>query len=253
MLTFDSFTGAAALAQLMKKKCRTTRTWEFRWKPVCASTEKELSNWLTEKPLKDGIARAFLARRQTFGVGQRGRIWRSPRGGVWISTAFLLNDGKESAGLLGLALAVTMAQRLERLDIPVQIKWPNDLLVEGRKLAGFLPKLIYRGGQIKLGRVGLGLNVCNQVPIGAISLAEIMRPRTCDSLFWASEVLLEVDRAIKLMGNMEYIRLEAERFLWTDEFKDPNTGRLLKVEGLTENGALKIRDGVNSEVWNRWD
>jgi BirA family biotin operon repressor/biotin-[acetyl-CoA-carboxylase] ligase len=52
--------------------------------PVCASTELELERWLTAgavPPL------ALLARQQRHGHGQRGRVWHSPPGGVWLSAA----------------------------------------------------------------------------------------------------------------------------------------------------------------------
>ena len=151
----DSYRGAAAIAHLLRTKPGFSRPWKLRWKPVCASTENDLSDWLMEKPFEDELPRALIAARQTHSTGQRGRIWQSPLGGVWISAAIPLS-GQKSAGLLGLAVAVAMAQRLERYSVPVQIKWPNDLMIGDRKLAGFLPRLVYRGKILRFGRIGLG-------------------------------------------------------------------------------------------------
>ena len=55
------------------------------------------------------------------------------------------DQARGGAGLIGLALALSLSQRLERHGVPVRIKWPNDLLVDGRKLAGLLPRLVHRG------------------------------------------------------------------------------------------------------------
>ena len=253
MQIVDSFRGAAHVAHSLRRNSLNKKPWQLRWKPVCASTERELTNWLKEKPLIGSIPRAFFAARQTHGTGQRGRIWQSPIGGVWISAALPITKDTKSSGLLGLAVAVALAQNLERFNVPVQIKWPNDLMVGERKLAGFLPRLIHRGEKLRLGRIGLGLNVCNRVPIGAISLAEILRPRNCQQGFWAVQVLLSLERSTELIANAEYLCFEAERLLWSKTFKDPLTGDIMQIEGLDDNGALKLRNGSYKKVLNRWD
>ena len=249
----DSFTGAAAVANKLRTKSLDSRPWQLRWKPVCASTEKDLSIWLREKPFKDYFPRALIAARQTHGIGQRGRPWESPFGGVWLSAALPMSEGKKSAGLLGLAIAVALSKRLERAFVPVQIKWPNDLVVGDKKLAGLLPRLIYRGETLRFGRVGLGLNVCNRVPIEGISLAEILSPKHCHPLTWAVEVLLALEHAVELVGDTETVRVEAERILWANKVKDPHSGEIWKIDGLTINGALKLRNGFYKTVWDRWE
>ena len=249
----DSFRGAAPVASLWKIKSLDKRPWQLRWKPVCASTEIELSNWLRDEPLKGSIPRAFLAARQNHGIGQRGRTWEAPNGGVWISAAMPFFEESKSSGIFGLAVAVALAKKIESFDVPVQIKWPNDLVVRGRKLAGFLPRLIHRGDRLRIGRIGLGLNVCNRVPKGAISLHEIFRPRNCQQLFWAVEVLLALASAKELMPDSEYVCSQAERMLWANAVKDPKSGAILKIEGLTNDGALKLRNGSCQTIWNRWD
>ena len=90
----------------------------------------------------------------------------SPRGGLWISAALPWQGGRSaSAMLIGLAVATVLAEHLERRGLEVAIKWPNDLLVNGRKLAGLLPRLVQRGSTIRLVRIGVGLNVENRIPL----------------------------------------------------------------------------------------
>ena len=157
------------------------RHWTIRHVPVCSSTEELLGTWLRDQPSLLG-PRAVIATHQRRGVGQRGRSWVSPPGGVWISAALpWRSHGSGQAGLLGLALALSVAQRLEQRGLSVQIKWPNDLLVNGRKLAGLLPGVVQRGSQLRLLRIGLGLNVRNSVPGNAIALRRLEGQQDCGS------------------------------------------------------------------------
>ncbi len=253
MHTVKPFKGGGVFAHHWRKKSLTSRPWSLRWKSVCASTEKDLSNWLREKPLCGALPRAIIAARQTNGFGQRGRIWEAPAGGVWISAAFPLPNKKKSAGILGLAIAVALSHRLEMNNIPVQIKWPNDLLVYKKKLAGLLPRVIHRGNSVRFGRVGLGLNVCNRVPFGGIRLSEILKSKKCQPFLWTAEVLLALDQAMEIVRDEEFVRLEAERLLWAKEFIDPKSGDKFFIDGLDLNGGLKVNNGSSQVVWNRWE
>ncbi len=245
-------TGAAAVARQWKLNSPSQKhPWQLRWKPVCASTEIVLSDWLLAKPMGSS-PRAFLAARQTRGVGQRGRTWHAPIGGVWLSAAFKMNLIAESAGLLGLGVAVALAESLERKFIPVQIKWPNDLIVDGRKLAGLLPKLVHRGSILRYGRIGIGLNVANKVPRGAIALNEILKPASCKTVFWASEVLLALDRGLELSSRADSVCEAAQRRLWSDHVKDPKTGKTWQIERLGLDGSLHLRRGSWKTAWTRW-
>ncbi len=154
--------------------------WQRRRLPVCASTEIELARWLQAReraglPLPTGQrALVVVARRQRFGVGQQGRIWQSPPGGLWLSAALPWPTG---AAPLALAAAVGLALQLEGLGLRPRIKLPNDLLIDGRKLAGVLARLRWRGGRIRWAQLGVGLNGINRPPPGAIALAEALGSR----------------------------------------------------------------------------
>jgi BirA family biotin operon repressor/biotin-[acetyl-CoA-carboxylase] ligase len=80
-----------------------------------------------------------VADEQTGGRGSRGRGWRSPPGGLWLSALYRpgLAAGTE---LLSLRVGLAVAQAVEALatGLRVSIKWPNDLLLDGRKLGGIL-------------------------------------------------------------------------------------------------------------------
>tara|TARA_Y100001968_G_scaffold292816_2_gene298315 strand:- start:4966 stop:5727 length:762 start_codon:yes stop_codon:yes gene_type:complete len=253
MLINKQLRGAGSVAKYCYQRSIRNTPWKLRWAPVCSSTEINLSKWLDSNPVLGSQPRAFIAGRQKHGKGQRGRLWKSPQGGVWLSAALPIYGSKNSVGLFGLAVALSVAERLEAKQIPVKIKWPNDLLVFDQKLAGFLPRLIYRGESLKFARVGIGMNIRNKVPPGGISLAEILGTKNCYPAEWTAEVLLALEKVINLLENNESIYLEAEKRLWDNKVIDPKSGELLDIEGLDIRGALKLRKGNKTIIWNRWE
>ena len=239
---------------LHRKRFRRERpgSWDLRWLPVCSSTEISLAEWLQDDP--DLVRpRAVLARRQRRGVGQRGRHWQSPRGGVWLSAAMPCSgQSVTAAGLLGLAFALELAQRLERHGVPVRIKWPNDLLVEGRKLAGVLPRLVHRGTQLRLVRCGVGLNVCNTVPAGAIALRELVPPSDASVDVWVVELLLALEGSMNLVAGSSPWLHRVEDRLWSDQIDGSGQESPWSIEGLSSRGGLQLRRGQQRTEWIRW-
>ena len=158
-------------------------------------------------------------------------------------------------GILGLAVAVALAERLEAAGVGVAIKWPNDLLVDGRKLAGILPRMVYRGGRVRLARVGVGLNVWNGVPKGAIALRECPMtslqapPRL---LHWTGELLMALDHALLMAAQPLEVCALTESRLWSRQVQDPETGEVWQLQGLREDGALLLRQGLRTTSWIRW-
>jgi BirA family biotin operon repressor/biotin-[acetyl-CoA-carboxylase] ligase len=105
-------------------------------------------------------AEVLLVEGQSGGRGRRGREWRSPlAANLYLSLARRYAGGLARLGGLSLAAGVAVAEALRSLDVAVQLKWPNDLVIEGRKLGG----LLVEGGGEHAGParavVGLGLNV----------------------------------------------------------------------------------------------
>jgi len=103
-----------------------------------------------------------LADEQTGGRGRTGRTWHSPSGlGVWMSVAFGCELPAESLAPLSIAAAVSLAEALATLTgLDVRVKWPNDLLVGGRKLGGLLVESGNTAGErVRNAVLGIGLNV----------------------------------------------------------------------------------------------
>ena len=255
---------------------RPALNWQLRRLPVCASTEVELERWLSQRDQAQraqhlgagapalGVQLAVVARRQRFGQGQRGRVWQSPEGGLWISAAFPWPTvqlggqlpAKPTAQLgaeleappalapLGLAAAVGVARQLQGLGISVALKWPNDLLVGGHKLAGLLPRLRWRGGRVRWAQVGLGLNGINRPPAGAISVAQALAgtpfhpqakpqrllPLALDALEWAQQ----------MAQDPEAVHQAAEDLLLRPPEGLVHAGEHWQVAGLEPDGGLRL-------------
>ncbi|MES2104660.1 MAG: biotin--[acetyl-CoA-carboxylase] ligase [Pseudomonadota bacterium] len=104
-----------------------------------------------------------VAERQTAGRGRAGRVWHSVPGGV-LTFSLAWRFRQQAQGLLGLPLAVgvAVAEVLLAHSVPVQLKWPNDILKDGKKLAGILiessPIPDHEGGGT-WAVIGIGLNL----------------------------------------------------------------------------------------------
>lgn len=145
-----------------------------------------------------------IATQQTAGKGQRGRQWRSPPGGLYLSIAIAPQILAENALLLTLStawgIATTFRQPPVTTDnpfpkIPVQLKWPNDLILKKRKLGGILTETRIRQGQITKAVVGVGINWSNPVPEIGINLKTFLASERLPSL-----PSLEMLAAITLQG-----------------------------------------------------
>ena len=84
----------------------------------------------------------IIANTQSSGRGRRGRKWVSPAGGIYMSLTLPLHESLTQPQALSLVSAISVKQSLESWSqVPIKLKWPNDLLVEGKKLAGILLEL----------------------------------------------------------------------------------------------------------------
>jgi BirA family biotin operon repressor/biotin-[acetyl-CoA-carboxylase] ligase len=102
-----------------------------------------------------------IAEKQTNGRGRRGRTWLSPEGdGIYATLILRPAMSPGGAPKITLMTAVAIAEALLSLvPIDIRIKWPNDILVNGRKLAGILTEITADMDAVNYIVVGLGLNV----------------------------------------------------------------------------------------------
>jgi BirA family biotin operon repressor/biotin-[acetyl-CoA-carboxylase] ligase len=99
-----------------------------------------------------------LANEQTGGKGRLDRQWASPPGGVWLTILLRPAVPPARAPVFTLAAAVATARAAREAGVEAVIKWPNDVLVDGRKLAGILTEVEGEADRVSWLVVGVGVN-----------------------------------------------------------------------------------------------
>jgi len=156
-----------------------------------------------------------LADAQGKGKGRLGRSWISPPGcNLYVSIIVRPELAPSRVQLVTLVAAVASAEAIDQVTsvVPV-IKWPNDLLIEGKKVAGILTEADVRRGDVRFVVVGLGINV---------NMPSVLLPsavqRTSTSLY--SETGKTISRLVllrALLGSVEY---------WYDQLQQGADGRI---------------------------
>lgn len=107
-----------------------------------------------------------VADEQTAGRGQQGRVWHSPPGGLWLGWLERPPVPVVPGALairVGLATAEALAGTIGS-GASVALKWPNDVLLDGKKVAGTLCEARWQGGGLRWIAVGIGVNLGNPIP-----------------------------------------------------------------------------------------
>ena len=187
-----------------------------------------------------------IAGQQTAGRGQWSRQWQSDHGGLYLSTLLAPHLPTAESAQLTFASAWGIATSLRDRGIPVELKWPNDLLLNGRKLGGILTDIRTRAETITHAVVGVGVNWQNSTPETGIRLAE----------FWCenpgrSPLSLELLAAIVLSGiargfyfwqthGIEAGTAAYEELLFHRGRTIVIDGRSVAVLGVTIDGKLRV-------------
>ncbi|MCX8959457.1 bifunctional biotin--[acetyl-CoA-carboxylase] ligase/biotin operon repressor BirA [Erwinia psidii] len=134
--------------------------------PVIDSTNQYLLERMDQLQPGD----ACVAEYQQAGRGRRGRQWFSPFGSnLYLSMYWRLEDGPVAAMGLSLVIGIVTAEVLQNLGASdVRVKWPNDLYLQDRKLAGILVELTGKTGDAAHIVIGTGINLAMRSPDPAI-------------------------------------------------------------------------------------
>lgn len=189
------------------KLSKNTLNWKLdtEWIGRKIIFEEELdSTQVLAKSLADQGAvhgTVVIADQQTSGKGTKGRSWHSPAGtGIWMSLIIRPEFGPREAAQLTLAAAVAITRVFRQNDIDASIKWPNDIYLGGKKLAGILTEMQAEQDYIQHIVLGIGINI-NQT---AAEIAPDIRDK-------ATSLRIETDK--------EWKRQELIHLIWK-EFED---------------------------------
>ncbi len=115
-----------------------------------------------------------VAEHQTKARGRLNRKWESDPGGLWITLILTPDTPPALAYLYNFAASLSLSLTLETLfKLDVRVKWPNDLLLDGKKLAGLLSEIETRADMIRFLLVGIGINVNNDPSSSAFEAISI--------------------------------------------------------------------------------
>jgi len=198
-----------------------------------------------------------MARRQTHGRGRFGRTWHSDsKANLYASFAFRPRVAPDRMQTFTLWMGLNICELLARfIGIPPGIKWPNDILFEGRKAGGMLTEARVDADQIRDLIFGLGLNVNS--PVGAlppdlarraIALSEVTgAPVDLNRL--AAAVIGRVHLAYQKFADGEHLKTFADLWHRYDLLRNKSIALLEggrrhrgTVTGLDDEGALLLRD-----------
>lgn len=217
--------------------------------------ECESSNSLLLQRAEAGAPSGSLvvAERQTAGRGRQGRRWiTAPGDSLTFSLLWRFPRGTPPAGL-SLAVGVAVAEALEEQDIsPVQLKWPNDVLLDRGKVSGILIELV--PGQIHAAVIGIGVNL--RLPEGLPP--ELHGLTACVGNTVRSEVLLAslINRLVAVLDEFSTGGFAALRGRWTNRcahlmktvrLLSDGTSREARCLGADADGALLLETPTGME------
>lgn len=228
----------------------------------CFSVIDSTNQYLFERVNQLSSGESCLAECQTAGRGRRGKPWVSPFGcQLILSMYWRLEQGMAAAMGLSLAVGVAVVEALESLGYPgVELKWPNDLYYQGRKLAGILVEMSGSAGASCHLVIGIGLNLAMPSQQGekidqAWSELRHVQPELVDRNQLAACVLLHLQAA---MQTFEQSGLASFVESWNR--LDYFTGQPVKLlmgeqvirgiaRGIDDRGALRLETDEGIKVY----
>lgn len=199
-----------------------------------------------------GEGTAVVAEEQLAGRGSWGRGWHSARGGLWLS--ILLRPDAVGTELLSLRVGLATVETLQLLGLGLRLglKWPNDLMLDDRKLGGILCEARWSGDAPAWVAIGVGINIRNPIPPDlssvAAALADALPALTPDTVLDALlPRLREVDASSSRLHDAELDRLGVRDWLRGRRLAQPVEGY---ADGIGPEGALRVRrdDGTIAEL-----
>jgi BirA family biotin operon repressor/biotin-[acetyl-CoA-carboxylase] ligase len=187
---------------------------------------------------------------QTQGRGRRGNLWHSPREGENLLFSLIMRLQHESDLPSNFTLAIGLALRdavQPLLDQTVRIKWPNDILVDSKKLAGILVECELQQNKLPAFVIGIGLNVSMRAlpaPIEPVATSlSLLQARSVDKETILADILQSIDKRVRHWQSHGFESMASEL-----RQCDALLGRQITVDGvrgrslgIDDSGALILR------------
>jgi len=212
---------------------------------------------MADDPANNGTV--IIAAKQTGGKGRSGRKWVSPKGGIWLSIILHPKFDISITTLFPIASALALSNTLEKtLKISPELKWPNDLTIKGKKVAGMLVDASLESNRIENLVLGIGINFDVDVKqiektlkgtsnfYGVTSLSE--QKKKIKPIQLVQSFLVEFEKIYDLLNTKQTKKIISE---WTkrsstigknvelDTIDGKIKGKAIKID---EDGALVVSD-----------
>ena len=206
---------------------------------------------LAQKEAGEGTL--VVASEQTEGRGRLNRTWVSPAGSLYVS--LLLYPPPEKLPYLTMLAGSAVAQAIEEIEpIRADLKWPNDVLINGKKVAGILVESgVARGRNYAV--IGIGINVnmeltsCPEIAVIATSLSD-ETGRSVDALKLLRAVVTEIEILYSVFDQRALLAIWENKLVTLGRQVKANNGATIiegTAIGVTDGGALIIRQNDGTE------
>jgi len=218
---------------------------------------------IAKNPKNNGTV--IIAQQQTRGKGRDGRRWISPKGGIWLSIILHPKFDISAITLFPIASSLALSTAIEKcIDIKPELKWPNDITIKGKKVAGMLVDASLESNRIESIVLGAGINFDVDVKkiekdlkntpnfYGAISLKDLKKNSNPIELI--QTFLVELEKIVNLLNTGQIKKIVKE---WTQRSstigktveimtkEEKIKGRAIKID---EDGALVISNKKTTRI-----
>ncbi|WP_207205259.1 biotin--[acetyl-CoA-carboxylase] ligase [Methanolobus psychrotolerans] len=200
-----------------------------------------------------------IAETQNKGRGRMGSEWQSIPGGIWLSLILKPSIPLDNVSKITLVAGIAVTTALRNIGVDARIKWPNDVLVKGKKICGILTEVSAEVDKVDYIILGIGINA-------NVKIADLKDEIRKNSTSIANEMGNPIDRTAfvaSLLYELEqqYIKFKTQQFTnivdeWINlsdtigkEVKVTTPSKLIegKAVGITEKGALVVLDRNNKK------
>ena len=183
-----------------------------------ALSTNEIAKKLIEKKEKEGTV--VVSEIQIKGRGRKNRTWSSPKKGLWFSIILYPKIPPERGMLITMIFSVAITQAIQEVTgIKCLIKWPNDLLIDGKKVCGILTELDAEIDQINHAVVGIGINVNNKIESNLKDVAISLKEKIDDDVSRVKlmkSILKKLDKNYQNILDKKYEYIRKKWFLYSN-------------------------------------
>ena len=192
------------------KICENLETEKIAKEILCfrkVFSTNSIAKFLANHSAEEGTV--LISEIQTKARGRLGKKWEAPEGGIWMSLILRPQVPPARIGLITLATGVAIAKSIRSLGVDARIKWPNDVLIHGKKISGVLTEVNATFNEIDWIVVGIGIDsnlkledFSEDIRIGTTTLTEEL-PTKVDENELIAVFLNEFEKVYKLYKDGE--------------------------------------------------